>query len=74
MMIIQRALLLLLLVAAFAGCASNPGMKDTATLPPGQGVMVARLAIPYLAQRSHLKTTISSCVISRIDHGIPPMP
>jgi hypothetical protein len=28
-------------------------------LPFGQGVMVARLAIPYLAQPGHLKTTIS---------------
>jgi hypothetical protein len=58
-MIVQRALLLLSFVAVLAGCASDPQMKDTSTLPPGQGVMVARLAVPYLTQTGHLKTTIS---------------
>ncbi|GLQ46515.1 hypothetical protein GCM10007862_15660 [Dyella lipolytica] len=58
-MTVQRVLLVLLFVAALAGCASDPQMKDTALLAPGQGVMVARLAIPYLAQSGHLKTTIS---------------
>lgn len=58
-MTVQRALLVLLFVVALASCASDPQMKDTAMLAQGQGVMVARLAIPYLAQSGHLKTTIS---------------
>ncbi|MGC1549495.1 MAG: hypothetical protein WA777_13300 [Rhodanobacter sp.] len=71
-MIVQRALLLLLFVAALAGCASDPQMKDTTTLAPGQGVMVARLAIPYLAQSGHLKTTISvDSLYGSSDSGTP---
>jgi hypothetical protein len=58
-MMVQRALLLLSFVAVLAGCASGPQMKDTNVMPLGQGVMVARLAIPYVAQPGHLKTTIS---------------
>jgi hypothetical protein len=58
-MIFRRALLLLLCVAALAGCATGPQMKDTGTLPPGQGVMVARIAMPYLANKAHLWTTIA---------------
>lgn len=65
-MIIQRAWLLLLFVAALAGCASAPQMKDTVLLPPGQGVLVARLAIPYLARPGHLQTTIS---VARLNDG-----
>ena len=58
-MTVQRVLLVLLFVAALAGCASDPQMKDTVMLAQGKGVLVARLAIPYLAQSGHLKTTIS---------------
>ena len=65
-MTVQRALLVLLFVVALASCASDPQMKDTAMLAQGQGVMVARLAIPYLAQSGHLKTTIS---VASLDGG-----
>jgi hypothetical protein len=58
-MIFRRALLLLLCVAALAGCATGPQMKDTGTLPPGQGVMVARIAMPYLATSGHLWTVMT---------------
>lgn len=71
-MIVQRAILLLVFVAVLAGCASDPRMKDTTTLAPGQGVMVARLAIPYLAQSGHLKTTISvASLYDFSDKGTP---
>jgi hypothetical protein len=58
-MTFQKALLILLFIAALAGCAVEPTMKDTTQLQPGTGVMVARLAVPYLLQKGHLRTTLS---------------
>lgn len=59
-MISRRALLLVVCVAALAGCATSvkPEMEDTANLAPGQGIMVARIAMPYLVRNDHQQTTI----------------
>lgn len=61
LMTIQRALLLLLCVAALAGCnvPVKTQMTDTATLSPGKGVMVAHLWMPYLGRADHIRTFIT---------------
>ncbi|GFZ92134.1 hypothetical protein [Dyella caseinilytica] len=50
MKIFARVLKFVLLIAVLASCTMNvkPNMDDTSQLPDGKGVLVARLAVPYL--------------------------
>jgi hypothetical protein len=74
MMIFRKALLLLVCVATLAGCATpvKPEMEDTANLAPGQGIMVARIAMPYLARNDHLPTTIFVANTFSMNYTLPP--
>lgn len=67
-MVFKRVMLLLLFSAAVAGCSMpvKPRMHDTSELAPGMGIMIARIAMPYLLRSNHLATSVQVVSLNSI--------